>query len=111
MARAGLFRDACQFQRMSSTVDAYGNTTGDFSNLVRRSGYLVERMGKEATEGGALKDVSIASLTVRADDVIKSITVADRVIARGITWAIKSILQPTSKGDVLELTLEKGVAA
>ena len=45
-----------------------------------------------------------------AERLMKTITVANRVSARGTFWAIKSIATATPKGDILEFVLEKGVA-
>tara|TARA_B100001027_G_C16046245_1_gene232168 strand:- start:188 stop:340 length:153 start_codon:yes stop_codon:yes gene_type:complete len=50
-------------------------------------------------------------MRVRSDTVTKAITTADRVYARGIYWAITSIMQVRAKGDLLEMRLEKGIAA
>ena len=111
MARAGLFRDRVTFQRMASTTDVYGNTTGDWSDHATRYAHLIERLGQEDIEQGALQDVAVATMRVRADTVTKAITTADRVVSRGIYWAITSIMQVSSKGDLLEMRLEKGIAA
>jgi len=54
--------------------------------------------------------VAVATLRVRSDAITKAITVADRVVARNVYWAIKSIMQVSAKGDILEMRLEKGVA-
>ena len=111
MARAGLFRDRVTFQRMASTTDVYGNTTGDWSEHATRYAHLIERLGQEDIEQGALQDVAVATMRVRADAITKAITTADRVVSRGIYWAITSIMQVSSKGDLLEMRLEKGIAA
>ena len=111
MARAGLFRDRVTFQRMSSTTDVSGNTTGDWSDHATRYAHLIERLGQEDIEQGALQDVAVATMRVRADAITKAIKTADRVVSRGIYWAITSIMQVSSKGDLLEMRLEKGIAA
>ena len=111
MASAGLFRDRVTFQRMASTTDVYGNTTGDWSDHATRYAHLIERLGQEDIEQGALQDVAVATMRVRADAITKAITTADRVVSRGIYWAITSIMQVSSKGDLLEMRLEKGIAA
>ena len=49
-------------------------------------------------------------MRVRSDTVTKAITSADRVYARGIYWALTSIMQVTTKGDLLGMRLEKGIA-
>ena len=82
MARAGLFRDRVTFQRMASTTDVYGNTTGDWSDHATRYAHLIERLGQEDIEQGALQDVAVATMRVRADAITKAITTADRVVSR-----------------------------
>lgn len=58
-----------------------------------------------------MQDVAAATMRLRSDTVTMAITSADRVYARGIHWAIMSIMQATAKGDLLEVRLEKGNAA
>lgn len=111
MARAGLFRDRVTFERMASTTDDFGNVSGSWSTLASRYGHMIERTGKEETTQGALMDVSTATLRVRADSTTEAVHEADRVIARGKTWAIRSIIQVDAKGDILEMLIEKGVAS
>ena len=111
MARAGLFRDRVTFQRMASTTDDYGNTTGTWSDHANRYAHMIERLGQEDIEQGALQDVAVATMRVRSDTLTNAITTADRVLARGIYWAITSIMQVSAKGDLLEMRLEKGIAA
>jgi head-tail adaptor len=95
---------------MAQTTDDYGNVTGSFSDYTKRNAHIVERLGKDEIEGGALQDVAMATLRVRSDAITKAITVADRVVARNVYWAIKSIMQVTARGDILEMRLERGVA-
>lgn len=58
-----------------------------------------------------MQDVAVATMRVRSDTATKAITSADRVYAPGIYWAITSIMQVTAKGDLLEMRLDKGIAA
>ena len=95
---------------MVSTTDFYENITGDWSDHARRYAHLMERLGQEDIEQGALKDVAVATMRVRADAITKAITTADRVVSRGIYWAITSIMQVSSKDDLLEMRLEKVIA-
>lgn len=110
MARAGLFRDRVTFERMASTTDDFGNVSGAWSVLASRSADLRERTGKEEIQGGVLADVAVATMRVRKDATTEAVTAADRVVARGITWAIRSIIQVDAKASLLEMVLEKGVA-
>ena len=112
MVRAGLLRDRVEFQRLSeSTVDAYGNVYTGWATLVTRPADLREQKGKEKISGGVLEDNNLATMRVRPDSITKTVTAADRVIARGITWAIKNVIQVDAKDTLLEFVLEKGVAA
>jgi head-tail adaptor len=112
MVKAGLFRDRVTFQRLSSgAVDDYGNVYNGWSDLTTRSGDLREQKGKEAISGGALQDNGMATLRVRSDSVTSTITAADRVVARGKTWAIKNAIQVDAKDTLIEFVLEKGVAS
>ena len=99
------------FQRMDYTTDVYENTTGDWSNHANSYVHIIERLGQQDIEQGALQDVVVATMRVRADAIVNAITTADRVLARGIYWAITSIMQVSAKGDLLEMRLEKGIAA
>ena len=112
MAKAGQLREVAVFERLTSgAVDAYGNIYSGWSSLATRSVDLVERLGKEAIQGGELSDVVPATMRVRKDSVSETITHADRVTVRGSIWAIKSIVQTDRKGEMLEMLIERGVAA
>jgi len=112
MAKAGLLRDRVTFERLTSHApDDYGNVSSGWSTLAARSADLRERTGKEAIEGGALADVATATMRCRSDAVTRSVTAADRVVARNITWAIKSVAQVDAKNTMIEFVLEKGVAS
>lgn len=112
MVKAGLMRDRVVFQRLSEgAVDDYGNVYSGWANLATRSADLREQKGRERISGGALSDVGLATMRVRSDSTTSAITSADRVIARGITWAIKDVMQVDAKDTTLEFVLEKGVAA
>ncbi len=113
MVRAGLLREKVVFQRLTeAAVDDYGNTYTGWANIEdgSRKADLREQKGKEKISGGALKDAALATLRVRADSLTSAITAADRVIARGKTWAIKDVMQVDAKKTMIEMVVEKGVA-
>ena len=112
MANAGRYRERAAFQRLSeSAVDAYGNVYTGWKALASRWVDLREMTGKEAIQGGALADVSQATLRVRKESITETVTTADRVTVRGATWAIKNVIQLDAKGVELEFRIERGVAA
>lgn len=111
MVRAGLYRERAEFQRLTEgAVDDYGNVYTGWGTLATRWADLRERTGKEAIQGGALSDVGQATMRVRKDSTTETITAADRVVARGFTWAIKDVIQVDAKGTMIEVRLERGVA-
>ena len=80
---------------MVSSTDVYGNTTGSWSDHAKRYAHLIERLGQEDIEQGALQDVAVAKMRVRSDTVTKAITTADRVYARGISVSYTHLTLPT----------------
>jgi SPP1 family predicted phage head-tail adaptor len=112
MVKAGQYRERAEFQRLSEgSVDDYGNVYTGWASLVTRWADMRETTGKEAIEGGAIANAGLATLRVRSDSTTQGITTADRVIVRGVTWAIKGLVQIDQKNTVLEFRLERGVAA
>ena len=112
MVKAGLMRERVTFQRLTEgSADDYGNVYSGWSDLAARSADLREQKGRERITGGALSDVALATMRVRSDSTTSTITSADRVVARGTTWAIKDAMQVDAKDTLIEFILEKGVAA
>ena len=112
MVKAGLLRERVTFQRLTEgAFDDYGNVYSGCSDLATRSADLREQKGRERITGGALQDAALATMRVRSDSTTSAITSADRVVARGITWAIKDVMQVDAKDTMIEFVLEKGVAA
>lgn len=111
MAKAGLLREKAIFKQLSvGAVDAYGNTYTGWATRVERMVDLIERVGKEAIEGGALSDVVQATLRLRKDSVTSQIKPSDMVTVRGDDWAVKSIVQLDRSGTMFDILIERGVA-
>tara|TARA_R110000744_G_scaffold220761_3_gene339577 strand:- start:237 stop:575 length:339 start_codon:yes stop_codon:yes gene_type:complete len=111
MVRAGLLNERATFQELTAgVVDEYGNSYTGWKTVGSRSADLRERTGKEAIEGGALADVSMATMRCRSDSFTDTITTANRVVIRGYTWAVKNVIKPDSKGIMVEFLIERGVA-
>lgn len=114
MARAGAMRDQVTLERETDTgaLDAYGNPAGlAWTALGTRWGDLREQKGREALAAGRLEGTALATLRLRSEALVQSLTSADRVVARGHVWAITSApIWATPQGDILEVTLERGGA-
>lgn len=112
MVKAGLMRERVTFQRLTEeAIDDFGNVYRGWSDLATRSADLRERRGRDRITGGVLSDVGTATMRVRHDSTTSNITTADRVVARGITWAIKDAIQVDSRATLIEFVIEKGVAS
>lgn len=103
-------RDQAVFQRRGAVDDGYGNVEGDWSDLLTVYADLRERTGKEALDAGAITASRMATLRIRFSPETSGITEADRVVARGTTWNIRSIAQTSHAPRWLDLLLETGVA-
>jgi head-tail adaptor len=111
MAKAGVLREKAVFKKLAvGQVDQYGNTYTGWTDRVTRMVDLIERVGREAIEGGALSDVVQATLRLRKDSATDQIKTADMVTVRGHDWAVKSVVQLDRKGTMLDILVERGVA-
>ena len=106
---AGLWYDSSAWK--DGQTDAYGNVYTEWSSLATRWADMRETTGKEAIEGGAMFNTGMATMRVRSDSTTQGVTTADRVVIRGVTWAIKGLVQIDRKNTILEFKLERGVAA
>lgn len=111
MAKAGVLREKAVFKQLvAGQIDQYGNTYTGWAERVTRMVDLIERVGREAIEGGALSDVVQATLRLRKDSATSQIRTADMVTVRGHDWAVKSVVQLDRKGTMLDILVERGVA-
>lgn len=111
MAKAGNLREKAVFKQLSAgAIDAYGNQYTGWVVRVTRMVDLIERVGREAIEGGALSDVVQATLRMRKDTATSAIKTSDMVTVRGNDWSVKSIVQLDRKGTILDVLIERGVA-
>lgn len=112
MPRAGGYRERATIERLGEApVDGYGNIKTGWVTLMTRWANLREVPGKEQIQSGAQVGVNMCTMRVRKDSETVAVTTADRVIVRGTTWDIESVIQLDARGREMEFTLKKGVAA
>ena len=109
--RAGKLRDRVAFESPDGTTDSYGNPSDGWGNSRTVWADVRERTGKEKMDAGAVAAVRMATVRIRKNSTTEAITTSDRVTIRGELWNIRSIAQIDSKGAMLEMTCEAGVAA
>lgn len=112
MSRAGHFRDRVQFLRRGAVDDGLGNVRSAPLTALGDEVWadMLERLGEERNEAGALHAPRMATIRVRRWSFTETITEADAVTARGEIWAIRSIAAVGRKGEILEMTCERDVA-
>jgi SPP1 family predicted phage head-tail adaptor len=108
---AGKLRDRVTFRRRAAADDGYGNTvSGPWTDLVTEWADMLERLGGERLAAGALHAPRMATIRVRRSTVTLGITEADKVVARGEDWNIRSIAAVGRRNAMLEMTCEADVA-
>ncbi|SHI90963.1 head-tail adaptor protein [Wenxinia saemankumensis] len=107
---AGHYRDRVTIERQAEEPDEFGNVSGAWSAHLTLWADVLERTGGEKLAGGAIEAGRLATVRLRSSSASRGITAADRLVARGDTWNIRSIANVGRKGDVLELLCEAGVA-
>lgn len=115
MTPAGHFRERIAFERRTTDeTDEYGNPVKEFeamAGLDRVPADIRETPGKEKVASGALESTRTATIRVRKASAVEGITPADRIIARGQVWNIRSGPVPIGRpARVLEFVCETGVA-
>ena len=107
----GQYRDPITVERQANTPDAYGNVGGAWETLLTTRADIRETPGKERIQGGALESTRTATIRVRGHSATEAITPADRIIARGETWNIRSgPVLVRHAPEVIEFLCETGVA-
>ncbi|MHA7870590.1 MAG: head-tail adaptor protein [Salipiger thiooxidans] len=123
---AGRFRDRVEFQRKTSSgqtapsdatdeygnpIDDMGNSTGEFAHHLTIRADIRETPGRERIANGAVESTRTATIRVRACAATAAITPADRLLARGEIWNIRSgPIRVKQTPRILEFLCETGVA-
>lgn len=106
--KAGDLRDRITIQRATSGDDGYGNVIASWADLATIWANIRETPGKETVAAGRIEASRTATIRVRASSLSRSISAADRVVARGQVWNIRSVIEIDRA--TLELLVEAGVA-
>lgn len=107
---AGKLRERVTFQRRAIGGDGYGNERADWTDLFTVWGDMLERLGGEKIAAGQIESSRMTTIRVYASAATGALTEADRIMARGQPWNIRSIAAVGRKGELLEMLCEAGVA-
>lgn len=116
MKRASRYRDRVTVERETETdtdaLDDYGNPADPtWGALGAFWADMRETTGRERVAAGRLEAPATATVRLRRSAETAAITAADRVQARGQTWAIVGApIDPDGSRREVEFTLERGGA-
>lgn len=110
MMGASALRDIIKVQRETSTEDGYGNTVSGWADHLTLWANIRETPGKEMVDSGRVQASRTATIRVRASNGSRAITEADRIVARGKTWNIRSVAEVGNDRAMLDILVEVGVA-
>lgn len=105
---AGRLRHKIVFERQEEITDDYGNVKGDWEELLTVWGNLRETTGRERLAAGAIESTRPATLRIRVSTASRFITEADRFVARGSVWNIRSIAFSESSDTFYDILAETG---
>lgn len=111
MKGAGALSERVTFQRATRGDDGYGNVVVGWADHLTVWADVRETTGKERVDAGRIEASATATVRVRASGATRALTAADRMAARGETWNIRSIVPVGSDRSMLDLLVERGVAA
>lgn len=111
MTSAGNMRDRVTVQRQTAATDDYGNArSAPWVPILTVWADMMERPGAERIASGAIEASRMATVRVRRSDAAAAVTAADRLVARGQVWNIRSIAAIGKDRALIEWTVETGVA-
>lgn len=108
--RAGDLRDRITVQRATQGDDGFGNTVTGWTDHLTVWANVRETPGKEVVAAGRVEASRTATIRVRASSLSRTITPADRIIARGQIWNIRSVSAVGDGRELIEFLCEAGVA-
>jgi SPP1 family predicted phage head-tail adaptor len=108
---AGQMRERVTFQRQTGGSDIYGNVVTGWADHLTVWADIRETLGKERVDAGRIEASATATVRIRASNATRALTEADRMIGRGVTWNIRSIVEVGNNRAMLDVLCEKGVAS
>ena len=103
---AGDLRDRVTIQRATTADDGFGNVTNGWGDLLTVWANVRETPGKEIVAAGRIEASRTATIRVRASSQSRGVTAADRIIARGQDWNIRSVAAVGDGRELIEFLCE-----
>lgn len=110
MARAGQFRDRVTFQQSVDVPDGGGGVAITWQTVAVVWGHYMPQRGRERVAAGRMEAAVEGVLHVRGSPETSAITAAHRAVIDGAAYNIRSVTNPDRRGQIIEMTIEEGVA-
>lgn len=112
MINAGELDTRVKIERLGPLVsDGAGNNITTWETFTTVWGKLRPMSASETLDAGRLTEMAQYRLWIRCSSKTSTITGADRAVIKGVTYNIRSEVDPMDRGEEIELRLERGVAA
>ncbi len=104
--RAGDLRKTARFLALVRTEDGSGGAVETWQAALVVRCQLSPVRAREAIQAGRLASAAAAVLRIRSSSASRSITARDRVEVDGVTYNIRSIVNPDGRNVMLEMGVE-----
>lgn len=94
------------FQRFTSVSDGAGGTTKTWTDFAEVWAQFSPERAREKIQQGRIADNQAGALRVRSSTATRQIDATYRVTLDGVTYNIRSVINPDQRNDMLEFAIE-----
>ena len=100
---AGQLREKVVFQQRAAARDEFGQAGTAWEDRVTCFADIRELIGRSALEAGVPENLHGVKIAVRGTAKTRAITVTDRVLLRGQSAAVRSVMQRDRHGQIVDV--------
>ena len=104
--RAGSLNKRATFQRFTSVSDGAGGVTETWSDFATVWAQFSPERAREKIQQGRIADNQAGALRVRSSTQTRQIDATYRVSLDGVTYNVRSVINPDQHNDMLEFAIE-----
>jgi SPP1 family predicted phage head-tail adaptor len=104
--RAGSLNKRATFQHFTSVSDGAGGVTEMWSDFVTVWAQFSPERAREKIQQGRIADNQAGALRVRSSTQTRQIDATYRVSLDGVTYNVRSVINPDQRNDMIELAIE-----
>lgn len=104
--RAGSLNKRATFQRFTSVSDGAGGTTKTWADFTTVWAQFSPERAREKIQQGRIASAEAGVIRVRSSSTTRQINDTFRVVLDGVTYNVRSNLNPDQRNDMLEFAVE-----